>query len=53
MRDLTHGDKAVLNRPLRDLCYQRRGPALLATDHLDYKNTHYSNTISVRLRPSP
>ena len=53
MHDLTLGGKAVLNRPLRDLCYQRRGPVLLATDHLNYKNTHCSNTISVRLRPSP
>ena len=53
MRDLTLGDKAVLNSPLRDLCYQRRGPVLLAADHLNYKNTHCSNTISVRLSPSP
>lgn len=53
MHDLTLGDKAVLNRSLRDLCYQRRGLVLLATDHLNHKNTHCSNTISVRLRPSP
>lgn len=53
MRDLTLGDKAVINSPLRNLGYQRRGPVLLATDHLNYKNTHCSNTISVRLRPSP
>lgn len=53
MHDLALGDKAVLNSPLRELGYQRRGPVLLATDHLNYKNTHRSNTISVRLRPSP
>lgn len=53
MRDLTLGDKAVINSPLRDLAYQRRGPVLLATVHLNYKYTHCSNTISVRLRPSP
>ena len=53
MHDLALGDKAVLNSPLRELRYQRRGPVLLATDHLNYKNTHCSNTISVRLRPSP
>lgn len=53
MHDLTLGDKAVLNRPLRDFCYQCRGLVLLATDHLNYKYTHCSNTISVRLRPGP
>ena len=52
MRDLALGDKAVLNSPLRELGYQRRGPVLLATDHLNYKYTHCSNTISVRLRPT-
>ena len=53
MHDLALGDKAVINSPLRELGYQRRGPVLLATDHLNCKNTHCSNTISVRLRPSP
>ena len=52
MRDLALGDKAVLNSPLRELGYQRRGPVLLATDHLNYEYTHCSNTISVRLRPT-
>ena len=44
MHDLALGDKAVLNSPLRELGYQRRGPVLLATDHLNHKNTHFSNT---------
>lgn len=53
MHDLALGDKTVLNSPLRELGYQRRGPVFLATDRLNYKNTHCSNTISVWLRPSP
>jgi hypothetical protein len=47
VHDLTLGTQTIINSPLREPGYQRRGPALLATDHLNYKYPHCGNIISV------
>lgn len=47
VHDLTLGNQTIINSPLREPGYQRRGPALLATDHLNYKYPHCGNIISV------
>jgi len=47
VHDLTLGNQTIINSPLREPGYQRRGPVLLATDHLNYKYPHCGNIISV------